>query len=115
MTYYREKTNFAERLAESTRIKEKFPGRVPVIVERSARSDVPAIDKIKYLVPGDLSVGQFIFVIRKRLSLTSEKALFVYVDNMLPTTTTLMRELYASNKSSDGFLYVIYTGENTFG
>jgi len=115
MAYYRDKHTFNERLAESTKIKDKFPGRVPVIVERAPRSDAPLIDKIKYLVPGDLTVGQFMFVIRKRLSLSSEKALFIYVNNTLPLTNTLMRELYHHNKEPDGFMYVLYTGENTFG
>ncbi len=115
MTYYRDKNSFNDRLLESTRIKDKFPGRVPVIVERAPRSDVPLIDKIKYLVPADLTVGQFMFVIRKRLSLSSEKALFMYVNNMLPLTNTLMRELYHQHREADGFMYMLYTGENTFG
>ena len=115
MIYYRDKHNFNERFTESTKIINKFPGRVPVIVERAPRSDAPLIDKIKYLVPGDLTVGQFMFVIRKRLSLPSEKALFIYVNNMLPLTNTLMKELYHNNKESDGFMYMLYTGENTFG
>jgi GABA(A) receptor-associated protein len=115
MTYYRDKNSFNDRLLESTRIKDKFPGRVPVIVERAPRSDVPLIDKIKYLVPADLTVGQFMFVIRKRLYLSSEKALFMYVSNMLPLTNTLMRELYHQHREADGFMYMLYTGENTFG
>jgi GABA(A) receptor-associated protein len=115
MSYYRDKLSFNDRLLESTRIKDKFPGRVPVIVERAIHSDVPLIDKIKYLVPGDLTIGQFMFVIRKRLSLTSEKALFMYVNNTLPMTNTLMRELYHQHMEKDGFMYMLYTGENTFG
>jgi GABA(A) receptor-associated protein len=115
MPYYREKHNFNERLEESTRIKNRFPDRIPIIIERAQNSDVPLIDKIKYLVPGDLSMGQFMFVIRKRLSLSSEKALFLYVNNSLPMTNTLMRELYHSHRDVDGFMYVLYTGENTFG
>jgi GABA(A) receptor-associated protein len=115
MATFKEKNKFEDRLAESNRIRDKFPGRVPVIVERAPRSDIPLIDKTKFLVPSDLTVGQFLFVIRRRLSLTSEMALFLYVNNSLPTTSTLMRELYYNNRDIDGFLYVVYTGENTFG
>ncbi|KAK2966544.1 hypothetical protein RJ640_002850 [Escallonia rubra] len=41
------------RQAESSRIREKYPERVPVIVEKAERSDIPDIDKKKYsiLVP----------------------------------------------------------------
>ena len=115
MASFKEKNKFENRITESSRIKEKFPGRIPVIVERGPKSHVPLIDKNKFLVPGDLSIGQFIYIIRKRLTLSPETALFVYISNVLPTTSTLMRELYAQYKDNDGFLYLSYTGENTFG
>jgi GABA(A) receptor-associated protein len=35
------------RMAESTRIRAKYPERVPVIVEKAGQSDVPDIDKKK--------------------------------------------------------------------
>jgi len=108
--------SFEDRCAESARIREKFPGRIPVIVERSLRStNVPPLDKVKFLVPGDLSIGQFIYVVRKRLVMPSDQALFMFVGNSLPTTTSLLRELYASHRDDDGFLYVQYSGESTFG
>lgn len=113
--YYKERVSFEERVKESFRIREKFPGKIPVIVERAPKSNVPLVDKNKFLVPGDLTLGQFTFVIRKRLILPSEQALFVYINNCLPTTSSLMRELYAQYMESDGFIYILYTGENTFG
>lgn len=106
------------RIQECSRIIEKFPGRIPLIVERASRKTdtVPLIDKNKFLVPGDLTLGQFIFVIRKRITLSSDQALFVFVGNTLPTTGCLMRELYLQYRDpEDGFLYVKYCGENTFG
>lgn len=38
-----------------------------VIVERAPKSRLRDLDKKKYLVPSDLTVGQFYFLIRKRL------------------------------------------------
>ena len=108
--------SFEDRLAESTRVREKFPGRIPVIVERATRAtNVPQLDKVKFLVPGDLNIGQFIFVIRKRISLSSDQAMFLFVSSSLPTTSSLLRELYATHKDDDGFLYTQYSGESTFG
>jgi hypothetical protein len=40
----------------------------------------------RYLVPADLTVGQFVYVIRKRIKLSAEKAIFIFVDNVLPPT-----------------------------
>jgi len=114
---FKEKQSFEQRLIESTNIKNKFPGRIPVIVERASNThtDIPLIDKNKFLVPGDLTLGQFIFIIRKRLILSPEKALFIFVNNNLPLTSHLIRELYSIHCDPDGFLYIKYASENTFG
>jgi GABA(A) receptor-associated protein len=42
----------------------------------------------RYLVPTDLSIGQFVYVIRKRIKLSSEKVIFIFVNNVLPPTST---------------------------
>ena len=107
---------FAEkRKEESIRILSKFHDRIPVICERVEDSDIPNIDKRKYLVPSDLTVGQFVYVIRRRIHLPSEKAIFIFVKDILPPTAALMSTIYEQYKDEDGFLYVVYSGENTFG
>ncbi|KAG6387433.1 hypothetical protein SASPL_152620 [Salvia splendens] len=103
------------RQAEAARIREKYPDRIPVIVEKAERSDIPDIDKKKYLVPADLTVGQFVYVVRKRIKLSAEKAIFIFVKNVLPPTAAMMSAIYEENKDEDGFLYMTYSGENTFG
>jgi len=104
-----------KRQSESQRIRAKYPDRVPVICEKADRSDIPDIDKKKYLVPSDLTVGQFQYVIRKRIKLAPEKALFIFVANSIPPTASLMSTVYDEQKDDDGFLYVQYSGESTFG
>lgn len=102
---------------EAERLRSRFPDRVPVLVlrHRGAAPDVPRLPKSKFLVPKDLALGQFIYVVRNQMKMSSEKALFMFVGNMLPTTGALMSELYAQYKSADGFLRVVYTSESTFG
>ncbi|KGN46571.1 autophagy-related protein 8f [Cucumis sativus] len=112
---FKQEHEFEKRHAEAARIREKYPDRIPVIVEKAERSDIPNIDKKKYLVPADLTVGQFVYVIRKRIKLSAEKAIFIFVDNVLPPTGSLMSAIYDERKDEDGFLYVTYSGENTFG
>lgn len=104
-----------KRQSEAQRIRAKYPDRVPVICEKADRSDIPDIDKKKYLVPSDLTVGQFQYVIRKRIKLAPEKALFIFVSNSIPPTASLMSTVYEEQKDDDGFLYVQYSGESTFG
>lgn len=86
-----------------------------MICEKVETSDIADIDKRKYLVPKDLSVGQFVYVIRKRIKLPSEKAIFIFVNDILPPTASLMSRIYEEHHDEDGFLYVLYSGENTFG
>nr|XP_024393716.1 autophagy-related protein 8C-like isoform X1 [Physcomitrium patens] len=104
-----------KRQAEASRIRGKYPDRIPVIVEKAEKSDIPDIDKKKYLVPADLTVGQFVYVIRKRIKLSSEKAIFIFVKNVLPPTAAMMSSIYDEHKDEDGFVYFTYSGENTFG
>ena len=103
-----------ERKIESDKLKTKFPDRLPVLIKRGSDS-VQEIDKKKFLVPIDITVGQFIYIIRKRINLPPEKAIFVFVKNALPPTSALMSAIYQKYKNEDGFLYVTYSGENTFG
>lgn len=40
----------------------------------------------RYLVPEEVTVGQFVHIVGKRLKLQSGQALFVFVGNVLPPT-----------------------------
>lgn len=115
MIDFKKQHTFDKRKQESTRIMEKYQDKIPVIVERSKKSDILEIDKNKYLVPEDLTCGQFVYVIRKRLKLTHEQAIFLFVNNILPPTAALIRQVYEEHKNDDGFLYITYAGENAFG
>ncbi|KAI4335062.1 hypothetical protein L6164_013744 [Bauhinia variegata] len=106
---------FDERLNDSKNIIAKYPDRVPVIIEKYSRTDLPELDKKKFLVPRDMSVGQFIHILSSRLHLTPGKALFVFVENTLPQTASLMNAVHDSYKDDDGFLYMCYSSEKTFG
>jgi len=112
---FKEEHTFDKRLEESTKIRQKYPERVPVIVEKVSRSQINDIDKRKFLVPSDISVAQFMWIIRKRISLPPEKAIFLFVDKTIPQSCVSMGQLYEEHKDPDGFLYIAYSGENTFG
>uniref|UniRef100_A0A8D0BK03 GABA type A receptor associated protein like 2 n=1 Tax=Salvator merianae TaxID=96440 RepID=A0A8D0BK03_SALMN len=88
---------------------------IEVIVEKVSGSQIVDIDKRKYLVPSDITVAQFMWIIRKRIQLPSEKAIFLFVDKTVPQSSLTMGQLYEKEKDEDGFLYVAYSGENTFG
>mgnify|MGYP001259079511 FL=1 len=113
--YVNNNKTFQERINESTKIKSKYPDRVPVICEKNPGSGLEILDKRKYLVPNDITSTQFLFIIRKRLKLASEKGIFLFVNNMIAPSTHTMIDLYNEYKDDDGFLYMNYTEENVFG
>lgn len=115
---FKSEMSFEKRLEESTRVITKYPDRIPVICEKidsKKNKDIPEIDKKKYLVPNDLTIGQFLYVVRSRIKLPSEKAIFLFIDGSIPSTSLMLSQLYQSKKDKDGFLYIEYSGENTFG
>lgn len=105
-----------ERKAQFQKVSEGHPKKIPVIVERAQNSSqVPEIDKNKFLVPAELTFAEFLYLIRKRIDLTNDQALFIYVNGTLPATSSTFGSVYEESKDEDGFLYVVYTGESTFG
>jgi len=118
MTNYKITKTFEERAKESEEIIKKYPNRVPLIVQKLDNKNdniIPNIDKNKYLVPDDLTVGQLIYVVKKRINMTPEKAIFIFCNNKLLSASLNMRQVYDEHKDKDGFVYIIYSGESTFG
>ena len=74
------------------------------------------IDQNKFIVPEDITLGQFMAIIRKKIELGPELALFLFVNKgVLPPQSVTMASLYNQYKNDDGLLEIEYCGENTFG
>jgi len=111
-----QKIDIDKRKTESQRIKLKYPERIPLIIFKDPKSSLPQINRYKYLIPGDLSLAQFMQVIRKKIKLTPEKAIFIFTENnKLLRMSDYIAMIYSKHKNEDGFLYLTYFEENTFG
>lgn len=107
---------FSYRSEEADRVREKYPNRIPVICETDPNnSSVVHLKKMKYLVPDSLTVGQFVYVLRRQMTLKPEEAVFLMINNTLPPTAALMCQIYNEHKDLDGFLYCYCCKESTFG
>ena len=116
MTGFKDKYPFKQRKIDCSQILSKYPDRIPVICEKHPYSrSAPDIDKHKYLVGFDLTVGQFMSVIRKRMYLKPELALYIFINGSIPSNSTILQNLFLDYKDDDGFLYINYDVENTFG
>ena len=81
---------------------------IPIICERDPKSRIKDIDKSKYLFPGDLAISNFSLMIRKRLQLPYESALFLFVNGRNAITGDVpLSDVYEWYKDpEDGFLYI---------
>ena len=111
---FKSKHSFEKRKGESERIISQYPTRIPLIVERYNKS-LPQIDRKKYLVPEDLSMTNLLYVIRKRLKITSEKSIFLFINEKIVPMSRQVDYVYNKYQDEDGFLYIKYCAENTFG
>ena len=113
---YRKNTSFDERKLKASLILNQHPDRIPVVVECSEQLQaIHPLKKNKFIVPFELTLAQFIFVIRKHMKLDPSYAIFVFINNTLHPTTAIMGDLYASQKDEDGFMYLDVFQESTFG
>jgi GABA(A) receptor-associated protein len=108
--------DYLERVKKSQIILEKYPDRVPLIIQPSKNDrDSYPIDKSKYITPRDLTLLQLQQIIRKRIKFPAEKALFMFINNKIYPITAVVGTIYDTHKDADGFLYVTYCQESTFG
>ena len=108
---FKNKYTFEKRYQESKKVLDKYSERIPIIVEKLNDSELPDIDKCKYLVPKEMSISQFMFVIRKRIKLLPSQTLFFTINGKMISSSQLLLEIYDNEKDKDGFLYITYTNE----
>uniref|UniRef100_A0A8D2MQ91 Microtubule associated protein 1 light chain 3 gamma n=1 Tax=Zonotrichia albicollis TaxID=44394 RepID=A0A8D2MQ91_ZONAL len=109
--------SLATRREEVAGIRAKFPTKIPVIVERYHKEKyLPVLDKTKFLVPEELTMAQFITIIRSRMALTATQAFYLLVNNKsLASMSLTMAEVYRDYKDEDGFVYMTYASQEMFG
>lgn len=115
MSPFKKANSIEKRMKESSRVLEKFPDRIPVICEPSIKSYHFKMDKTKFLIPKDLTISHFVMIIRGRLKLDASVALFFIVGDIVAPSTISFNQLYHEHADPDGFLYLTFSEENTFG
>ncbi len=108
--------SYDTRIEEAKRILDKHPGKFPIIVEKADNSNVAEIDKHKWLVKGELTIGQFLLTIRRRIKINESESIFIYVNNSyLPGNNETISQVYEKYKDTDNFLYMTYSKEVAYG
>ena len=82
--------------------------------ERDESSDFD-LERRKYLIPKDITLGNFVTYIRKCIKLNKNEAMFVLVKGVLPPVSATMETLYSTHVNDDRLLHLVLKKENTFG
>jgi GABA(A) receptor-associated protein len=96
-------------------IKEKYPHYIPIVVRPN--DNKTKLLKCKFLVGGDITIGQFLSILRRKMeNLKSSEAIYLFINNSLPPATSFLSTIYAENQDKNtGMLYITVCKENTFG
>jgi GABA(A) receptor-associated protein len=124
-----------ERIIYSQRLLSKYPDRIPLVIEKT---EFIELENYKYLLPRNLLVSEFMCIIKTKMNkaLDEKKAIFTFVKSnacsvasqspkeiackssenyiLIPMSETV-ENVYNIHKNSDGFLYIKFGVENTFG
>jgi len=117
MYSFREMNTMEKRIEERTRLLQKYPDRIPVVVEKfSGDKILPPLTKTRYVLPRNTTIGQFLYIIRSTMpELRPSHSVFLFISNTAPPVSVRLGDLYDSLQESDGFLYCIISCEATFG
>jgi len=97
-------------------ILKKYPNKVPLVIHHNKNKK-----KLhKFIIPSDSSIMDLLYIIRKRVNLEPEQAIYIYVNtptgkSNLLSSNLILSSIYKENKLDNGLLYFIYAEENLFG
>jgi GABA(A) receptor-associated protein len=127
-----EDKTFEQKKYYSNNLLYKYPDRIPLIIEKNENI---ILENYKYLLPKNINMSQFISIIRTKMNIASKQALFTFVKSSSTESYNSSKESYNSStesyvlipmnesieniynihKNEDGFLYIKFGIENTFG
>jgi len=123
MNKYKKREPLHVRLEKSSHVLNKyFPQKVPVIIQKldkTSNDNIPDISINKFLVPHDMTYTRLLLTIKKYFLFNINPSVAIYLftekGNILCNTENMLSVYDKYKDKEDNFLYIYYTGEDTFG
>ena len=73
--------SFDKRKSESDALKAKYD-KIPIIIEvdKKSASVLPPLNKSKYLIDKNITIGQLLLKLREKAKIDSSQAIFLFID-----------------------------------
>ena len=127
MSSYKNSVSFNARREATKNILTKYPDKCPIYLTFDSKLKLrqkTGTNFNKYIINNNLTIGQYMQVLRKRVELGDKLALTLFINiykndkllnTILPTMSMTIEQAYSDYKDEDGFLYMNLVAENTFG
>lgn len=112
------KLNFTDEEQKKIReevymLKQKYAEHIPILIRTHQKLEV---EKSKYLIPTNFTIGQALAIIRKKIKINSSDAIFCMINNLMIPSSNLIGQVYSEYKDpSIDMLVMTITKESVFG
>ncbi|XP_053214996.1 microtubule-associated proteins 1A/1B light chain 3A-like [Panonychus citri] len=114
---FKRNLTFDERQKQSQSMRRLYSDKTPIIIEKyRSEKQLPIIDRNRYLVPQHLPCSKLVEIVRRRLTLHPSYALFLLAGGKsLVSNSKSVGQVAEQFRDPDGFLYIVYASQETFG
>lgn len=113
---FKAENSLEERKRNSESLLQQFDDKIPLVCEKDPKSKMESLPKTKFLVPNTMMWSQLSELIKNKIKLDNREALFLLIEGKHQVSgEKTLGEIYEAYKEEDGFLYVSYAGQLSWG
>lgn len=112
---FKMKYTYDDRKKKSSDMIKKYPDKVCVILEKGDNT-VQDLDTSQFVLNKNVTVGHLIYMIREGINIAQYDSIYIFIEKgYIPISSDNIGRLYDKYADQDGFLYMTYCREKTFG
>mmetsp|Transcript_15993 Transcript_15993/g.15918 ORF Transcript_15993/g.15918 Transcript_15993/m.15918 type:complete len:122 (-) Transcript_15993:680-1045(-) len=111
---YKESIPFQVRKASYDKMMQENPGKYPAVLLKgnNCKYNIPLH---KFALEGSMTMGTFLYTVRRYFKLSSKQGVYLYLCDTLPMLNAKISELHQRCADEDGCLYFVLTHQEDKG